>query len=114
VQRQQIPHQIYKDNNGVEHVRVGVGLTQLPHCVRNMQRPCRPNFTLLLCCYGCRCVVQLQFNMRGPGGVAIVSADMYKDSSGSWDYVYLLVDVQSGRSPPQRLNIVPPKLATVS
>lgn len=77
VQRQQIPHQIYKDNNGVEHVR-------------------------------------LQFNMRGPGGVAIVSADMYKDSSGSWDYVYLLVDVQSGRSPPQRLNIVPPKLATVS
>lgn len=36
VQRQQIPHQIYKDSNGVEHVRVsgtalpGVLLTTLP------------------------------------------------------------------------------------
>jgi hypothetical protein len=56
------------------------------------------------------CPLQLQFNMRGPGGVAVVNADMYKDSSGSWDYMYLIVDVQSGRSPPQRLNIVPPKL----
>lgn len=72
VQRQQIPHQIYKDANGVEHCR-------------------------------------LQFNMRGPGGVAIVNADMHKDASGSWDYLYLIVDVKSGSSPPQRLNIVAPK-----
>lgn len=58
--------------------------------------------------------LQLQFNMRGPGGVAIVNADMFKDSSGSWDYMYLIVDVKSGQSPPQRLNIVPPKLVPVS
>jgi hypothetical protein len=49
--------------------------------------------------------------MRGPGGVAIVNADMYKDAGGHWDYMYLIVDVKSGHSPPQRLNIVPPKLA---
>eukprot|EP00879_Flechtneria_rotunda_P028367 GHRR01030471.1.p1 GENE.GHRR01030471.1~~GHRR01030471.1.p1 ORF type:complete len:201 (+),score=50.19 GHRR01030471.1:395-997(+) len=72
VQRQQIPHQLYKDANGVEHVR-------------------------------------LQFNMRGPGGVAIVNADMFKDNSGNWDYLYLIVDVKSGSSPPQRLNIVAPR-----
>jgi hypothetical protein len=47
--------------------------------------------------------------MRGPGGVAIVSADMFKDSSGNWDYLFLTVDVKSGSSPPQRLNIVAPK-----
>lgn len=77
VQRQQIPHQLYKDKSGVEHVR-------------------------------------LQFNMRGPGGVAIVNADMFKDSNGSWDYMYLIVDVKSGQSHPQRLNIVPPKLVPTS
>jgi hypothetical protein len=54
-------------------------------------------------------LVQLQFNMRGPGGVAVVNADMFKDSSGNWDYLYLIVDVKSGASPPQRLNIVTPK-----
>lgn len=58
--------------------------------------------------------LQLQFNMRGPGGVAIVNADMFKDSSGSWDYMYLIVDVKSGQSHPQRLNIVPPKLVPVA
>lgn len=56
------------------------------------------------------CVLQLQFNMRGPGGIAIVNADMFKDGSGSWDYMYLIVDVKSGQSPVQRLNIVAPKL----
>lgn len=54
--------------------------------------------------------LQLQFNMRGPGGVAVVNADMFKDSNGSWDYMYLFVDVQSGHSPVQRLNIVAPRL----
>lgn len=48
--------------------------------------------------------------MRGPGGVAIVNADMFQDSSsGSWDYLYLIVDVKAGASPPQRLNIVAPR-----
>jgi hypothetical protein len=55
--------------------------------------------------------LQLQFNMRGPGGVAIVNVDMFKDAAGHWDYTYLIVDVKSGASPPQRLNIVAPKLA---
>ncbi|KAF8073012.1 TIM21 [Scenedesmus sp. PABB004] len=72
VQRQQIPHQVYKDANGVEHVR-------------------------------------LQFNMRGPGGVAIVNADMFKGPGGAWEYLYLIVDVKSGAAPPQRLNIVAPR-----
>jgi hypothetical protein len=35
---------------------------------------------------------------------------MFKDGSGSWDYMYLIVDVKSGQSPVQRLNIVAPKL----
>lgn len=74
-----------------------------------------PDLTLLLLCCCCCChVAQLQFNMRGPGGVALVSADMFKDSSSSWDYMYLIVDVQSGQSPPQRLNIIPPKLVPVA
>jgi hypothetical protein len=53
--------------------------------------------------------LQLQFNMRGPGGVAIVNADMFKSESGAWEYLYLIVDVKSGSSPAQRLNIVAPK-----
>jgi len=43
-----------------------------------------------------------------------VNADMFKDSSGSWDYMYLLVDVKTHSSPVQRLNIVPPKLVPAS
>lgn len=67
---------------------------------------------LVCACAACvaGCVLQLQFNMRGPGGIAIVNADMFKDGSGSWDYMYLIVDVKSGQSPVQRLNIVAPKL----
>jgi len=72
VARQQIPHQIYKDNNGVEHVR-------------------------------------LQFHMRGSGGIGVVNVDMYKDTEGKWEYSYLIVDVRSGSSPPQRLNIISPR-----
>ncbi len=69
-----------------------------------------PDACLLACVVFVACVLQLQFNMRGPGGIAIVNADMFKDSSGSWDYMYLIVDVKSGQSPVQRLNIVAPKL----
>lgn len=43
-----------------------------------------------------------------------MNADMFKDSNGSWDYMYLIVDVKSGQSHPQRLNIVPPKLVPTS
>lgn len=70
--RQVIPHQVYKDANGVEHVR-------------------------------------LQFHMRGPGGNALVSADMFRGEGGQWDYTYLIVDVVAGSSSPQRLNIVMPR-----
>lgn len=70
--RQHIPHQMYKDAKGVEHVR-------------------------------------LQFHLRGPGGNALVSADMYKGEGGEWDYTYLVVDVLSHAAPtPQRLNIIAP------
>lgn len=71
--RKHIPHQIYKDSNGVEH------------CV-------------------------LQFNMGGPAGQAMVSADMYKDGGGQqWQYTYLIVDVKTNASQAvQRLNIVSP------
>lgn len=73
VGRQQIPHQVYKDQNGVEHVRI-------------------------------------QFYMRGPGGTALVNADMYKDADKQWQYMYLLADVQ-GQSSSQtsRLHIISPK-----
>ena len=78
--------------------------------------------------------------MRGPGGTALVSADMYRgggsggssggsgiggegggdgssgssgssggSSSGEWEYSYLVADVATGSSPPQRLNIVMPR-----
>ncbi|KIZ04743.1 import inner membrane translocase subunit tim-21 Flags: Precursor [Monoraphidium neglectum] len=70
--RQTIPHQVYKDQEGREHVR-------------------------------------LQFHMRGPGGSALVNADMYKADGGAWDYSYLIVDVAAGGTPPQRLNIVMPR-----
>eukprot|EP00877_Chromochloris_zofingiensis_P000151 jgi/Chrzof1/10136/Cz04g30080.t1 len=69
VARQQIPHTVYKDANGLEHVVI-------------------------------------QFHLRGPGGRAVVDADMYKDSNGNWQYSYLIVDIQSGNSPVQRLNII--------
>lgn len=73
VGRQQIPHQLYKDANGVDHVRI-------------------------------------QFYMRGPGGTAQVNADMYKDASGEWQYMYLLVDVASANSnQTSRLHIISPK-----
>mmetsp|Transcript_38069 Transcript_38069/g.84784 ORF Transcript_38069/g.84784 Transcript_38069/m.84784 type:complete len:271 (+) Transcript_38069:100-912(+) len=73
IARAQIPHQIYKDHNGVEHVRI-------------------------------------QFYMRGPGGTALANADMYRDSTGSWQYTYLLVDVYANNSQnPSRVHIVSPK-----
>jgi hypothetical protein len=56
-------------------------------------------------------VLQLQFHMRGPSGVALVSADMYKDGEGKWQYSYLIADVRSGNSQPQRINIISPALA---
>lgn len=118
MQRQQIPHQIYKDATGVEHVRVRT-------CLRKAVPACSHARSLLLGADGAVVPVapvftaanppppphtqQLQFNMRGPGGVALVNADMYKDGSGSWDFMYLIVDVRSGNSPPQRLNIIAPR-----
>jgi hypothetical protein len=47
--------------------------------------------------------------MRGPGGTALVSADMFKGPAGGWEYAYLIADVVAGSSPPQRLNIVMPR-----
>jgi len=47
--------------------------------------------------------------MRGPGGSALVNADMYKGEGGQWEYTYLIVDAVSGSSPPQRLNIIVPR-----
>ncbi|GBF97296.1 mitochondrial import inner membrane translocase subunit-like [Raphidocelis subcapitata] len=50
--------------------------------------------------------VRLQFHLRGPGGSALVSADMYRGERGEWAYSYLVADVASGGAPPQRLNII--------
>lgn len=58
--------------------------------------------------------------MRGAGGTALVSADMYRGGGSSssssdssqqqqWEYSYLVADVATGGSPPQRLNIVMPR-----
>ena len=47
--------------------------------------------------------------MRGPGGSALVNADMYRTEGGAWEYTYLIVDVAAGGSPPQRLNIIMPR-----
>ena len=48
--------------------------------------------------------------MKGPGGTGLVHADMHQDSSGSWQYTYLLVDVYSGNNQnPSRVHIVSPK-----
>jgi hypothetical protein len=47
--------------------------------------------------------------MRGSGGIAVVNVDMNKDTQGKWEYSYLIVDVRSGSSPPQRLNIISPR-----
>lgn len=49
---------------------------------------------------------QLQFHLRGPGGGALVNADMYRGEGGEWAYTYLVADVASGGGPPQRLNII--------
>lgn len=54
----------------------------------------------------------LQFHMGGPAGQALVSADMYRNSSGAWTYTYLVVDVKTNASQGvQRLNIVAPSSA---
>lgn len=48
--------------------------------------------------------------MRGAGGTALVSADMYKPpGSGEWEYTYLIADVAAGGGPTQRLNIIVPR-----
>lgn len=53
---------------------------------------------------------RLQFHMKGPGGTALVNADMYKDEQRTWQYTYLLVDFYVGGSAsPQRVHIVSPK-----
>ena len=57
----------------------------------------------------CLFTQQLQFHMRGPGGTALVNADMYRGESGTWEYTYLIADVASGSGPPQRLNIIVPR-----
>lgn len=52
--------------------------------------------------------------MKGPGGMALVHADMYKDEARQWQYTYLLVDHYAAAgggssATPQRVHIVSPK-----
>ena len=61
------------------------------------------------CCAPPIAPTQLQFHMGGSAGVALVSADMYRGPEGSWQYLYLVVDVANqGSQQPQRLFIVNP------
>ncbi|CAD7696840.1 unnamed protein product [Ostreobium quekettii] len=53
--------------------------------------------------------LQIQFHIKGHGGVGVVYADMYKDNSKKWQYSYLYVDFPSGGSS-QRLAIVRPQI----
>jgi import inner membrane translocase subunit TIM21 len=48
--------------------------------------------------------------MRGPSGTGLVNADMYKDTSGRWQYTYLLIDVYGNTSPntPSRVYVIKP------
>ena len=51
-------------------------------------------------------VMQVQFHAKGPTGVALVSADMYQDSSKQWQYSFLYVDMANPN--PQRLVLIGP------
>ena len=58
---------------------------------------------------------QIQFNIRGSGGVGIVYADMFQDASKQWQYTYLYVDIpEHGKKASQRLAIVTPPLQNVT
>ncbi|KAK9819105.1 hypothetical protein WJX74_001759 [Apatococcus lobatus] len=50
--------------------------------------------------------VQVQFHARGPSGVGRVSADMYKDSSKQWQYLFLYVDADV--PVPSRVTVISP------
>ena len=50
--------------------------------------------------------MQVQFHARGPSGVGRVSADMYKDSSKQWQYLFLYVDADV--PVPSRVTIISP------
>lgn len=52
-------------------------------------------------------VLQVQFHAKGPGGAAVVSADMYQDASKQWQYSFLYVDM--GSPTPQRLVLIDPQ-----
>jgi hypothetical protein len=115
--RHTIPHTVYKDANGTEHVRVSPEVVHtalslnlrlcrpLPPAAHTLtprlSRPRRPPPPL--------CHPQLQFHLRGPGGSGLVNADMFKGEAGAWEYAYLIVDVAAGGAPPQRLNIIVPR-----
>lgn len=53
--------------------------------------------------------LQIQFHIKGQGGVGVVYADMYKDTSKKWKYSYLYVDFPS-KGLNQRLAIVSPQV----
>jgi len=53
--------------------------------------------------------MQIQFHIKGQGGVGVVYADMYKDTSKKWKYSYLYVDFPS-KGLNQRLAIVSPQV----
>lgn len=54
-------------------------------------------------------VTQIQFHIKGRGGVGIVYADMHQDGGKEWQYSYLYVDFQHGGTS-QRVVIVRPQV----
>ncbi|GMH35608.1 hypothetical protein BSKO_03476 [Bryopsis sp. KO-2023] len=53
--------------------------------------------------------MQIQFHIKGPGGVGVVCADMYQDEQKEWQYTYLYVDISQGGAL-HRLAIIKPQL----
>jgi hypothetical protein len=115
--RQRIPHRVYTDGEGQEHVQVLFFLLLICFFATSGSRDACMH--CMLCCWGCkpcRCSVwkaslhtlsqQVQFIARGPSGKARVSADMYQDAGKKWQYYYLIVDVDGGRG---RISIVDPR-----
>ena len=127
VARQQIPHAVYKDAAGVEHVRVRVvasdeGEREAVRKEAVLWGRTHDQILLLPAHNNTQTHTtntphnkQIQFHMRGPGGVALVNADMHQEQDAAaaggrrWEYTYLIVDVASGAAPAQRLNIIAPR-----